>query len=81
VAWPTGYMEKRLVYLSKDELEALRKTAARSGRSVASVIRDAIRQVVPNAKTSEPVGLWDGEPKRTSVEHDGDPPECPLKDA
>jgi hypothetical protein len=63
-------MEKTLVYLPKEELEALRKTAARSGRSVASLIRDAIREVVLKPKAGGPVGLWDGEPKRTSIDHD-----------
>jgi hypothetical protein len=63
-------MEKTLVYLPKEELEALRKTAARSGRSVASLIRDAIREVVLKPKAGGPVGLWDGEPKRTSINHD-----------
>jgi len=65
-------MEKILVYLPKEELEALRKAAARSGRSVASLIRDAIRQAVPKPNADGPVGLWDGVPKRTSVDHDGD---------
>jgi hypothetical protein len=63
-------MEKTLVYLPKEELEALRKTAARSGRSVASLIRDAIREVVLKPKAGGPVGLWGGEPKRTSINHD-----------
>ena len=40
------YMEKTQVYLRKEELDALRKAAARSGRSVAEVVRDAIRKVV-----------------------------------
>src|SRR5262249_56823663 len=34
------------VYLRKEELDALRKAAARSRRSVADLIRDAIRKVV-----------------------------------
>jgi len=39
-------MAKMQVYLSKDELEALRKAAVRSGCSVADLIRDAIRKAV-----------------------------------
>jgi hypothetical protein len=63
-------MEKTQVYLRKEELEALRKIAARSGRSVAQVVRDAIRKVVLKPPGGGPVAIWDGEPKRTSIEHD-----------
>jgi len=64
------YMEKTQVYLRKEELEALRQAAARSGRSVAELIREAIRKVVLRPRSTGPVALWDGEPKRTSLEHD-----------
>jgi hypothetical protein len=63
-------MEKTQVYLPKEELEALRQAAARSGRSVADLIREAIRKVVLRPPATGPVALWDGEPKRTSIEHD-----------
>jgi Ribbon-helix-helix protein, copG family len=64
------YMEKIQVYLPKDELGALRKAAARTGRSVAEVVRDAIRKVVLKPQSPGFVDIWDGEPKRSSVEHD-----------
>jgi hypothetical protein len=64
------YMEKTQIYFRKEELEALRKAAARSGRSVAELVRDAVRQVVPKPRSAGPVALWDGKPKRTSIEHD-----------
>jgi len=64
------YMEKTQVYLRKEELDALRKAAARSGRSVAELVRDAIRKVVLKPQTAGPVAIWDGEPRRTSIEHD-----------
>ena len=64
------YMEKTQVYLRKEELDALRKAAARSGRSIAEVIREAIRKVVLKPPTAGPVAIWDGVPKRTSLEHD-----------
>ena len=64
------YMEKTQVYLRKEELDALRKAAARSGRSVAELVRDAIRKVVLTPQAAGPVAIWDGEPKRVSVEHD-----------
>jgi Ribbon-helix-helix protein, copG family len=63
-------MEGTQVYLCKEELEVLRKAAARSGRSVAELIRDAIRKVVLGPSIQGPVGIWDGEAKRTSLDHD-----------
>jgi plasmid stability protein len=63
-------MEKIQVYLPKEELGALRKAAARTGRSVAEVVRDAIREVVLKPQSSGPVAIWDGELKRSSLEHD-----------
>jgi hypothetical protein len=63
-------MEKTQVYLRKEELDALRKAAARSGRSVAELVREAIRKVVLKPEASGPVAIWDGKPKRLSVDHD-----------
>ena len=63
-------MEKTQVYLRKEELDAVREAAARSGRSIADIIRDAIRQVVLKPADAGPVAIWDGQPKRSSVEHD-----------
>jgi hypothetical protein len=63
-------MEKTQVYLRKEELQALRAASARSGRSVADLIRDAIRKVVLKPPANGPVAIWDGEPRRTSNEHD-----------
>jgi len=63
-------MEKTQVYLRKEELDALRQAAARSGRSVADLVRDAIRKVVLKPQAAGPVAIWDGEPKSSSVDHD-----------
>jgi hypothetical protein len=63
-------MVKTQVYLRKEELDALRMAAALSGRSVAEFIRDAIRKIVPKPQAAGPVAIWEGEPKRTSIEHD-----------
>ncbi len=63
-------MEKIQVYLHKEELDALRRAAARSGRSVAELVREAIRKVVLKPQAAGPVAIWDGEPKHTSIEHD-----------
>jgi Ribbon-helix-helix protein, copG family len=63
-------MEKTQVYLRKEELDGLRKAAARSGRSVAALIREALRKTVLKPPAGGPVAIWDGKPKRSSVEHD-----------
>ncbi len=63
-------MEKTQIYLRKKELDALRSAAARSGRSIADLVRDAIREAVLKPPAAGPVAIWDGEPKRVSVEHD-----------
>ena len=63
-------MEKTQVYLRKEELEALRKAAALSGRSIADLIREAIRTTVLKPRATGPVAIWDGEPKRASMDHD-----------
>ena len=62
-------MEKIEVYLQKEELDALRQAALRSGRSVAYLVRAAIRKAVLETSPTGPVAIWDGEPRRTSIEH------------
>jgi plasmid stability protein len=47
-------MKKMQVFLPEDELEGLRQAAARSGRSVAALIRDAIRQVALKCTSFQP---------------------------
>jgi len=64
------HMEKMQVYLRNEELDALRKAAARSGRSVAELVREAIRTTVLKPAAAGPVALWDGTPKRSSIDHD-----------
>jgi hypothetical protein len=64
-------MQKMQIYLRKEELKALRKAAARSGRSVAELVRHAIRKVVLKPAAAGPVAIWDGESRRTSLDHDG----------
>jgi hypothetical protein len=64
------YMEKTQIYLRKDELDALRAAAKRSGRSIAELVRDAIRKVVLRPESTGPVAIWDGELKRASIDHD-----------
>jgi hypothetical protein len=63
-------MEKMQIYLPAEELAALRKAATRSGRSVADVVREAVRRHVLKPSAHGPVALWDGEPRKTSIDHD-----------
>ena len=65
-----AHMKKMQVYLRKEELEALRKAAVRSRRSVAALVREAVRKVVLMPPAEGPVAIWDGEPKRSSIVHD-----------
>lgn len=64
------YMIKMQVYLPEEDLEALRAAAQRSRRSVADLVREAVRRVWLRPAADGPVALWDGEPSGTSVEHD-----------
>ncbi len=63
-------MDKIQISFRKEELEALREEAERSGRSVAEVVRDAVRKVVLKPAADGFVGLWDGPLRTSSVEHD-----------
>ena len=63
-------MVKTQVYLGPEELEALHRVARRSERSIADLIREAIRRVWLRPAREGPVGLWNEEPERTSVDHD-----------
>lgn len=63
-------MVKTQVYLGPEQLDALHQVAARLDRSVADLIREAIRRVWLRPTREGPVGLWNGEPRRTSVDHD-----------
>jgi hypothetical protein len=58
------------MYLRREAFDALRKAAARAARSVGALIRDAIRKVVLKPQSAGPVAIWDGQPKRSSIEHD-----------
>jgi hypothetical protein len=57
-------VEKTQIYLRTEERAAVRAAAAPSGRSIADVIRDAQPQ------REDPVAIWDGQPRRSSMEHD-----------
>ena len=64
------YMTKAQIYFPDEDLNELRLTAERTGRSVADLVREAVRRVWLRPDSQGPVGIWDGTPTRTSVEHD-----------
>jgi hypothetical protein len=63
-------MPKTQVYLRREELEALHAVAARSGQSVAALVREAVRRVWLRPDAQGPVAVWDGPVARTSIDHD-----------
>ena len=63
-------MTKTQVYLREEERAALHAAARQTGRSMADLVREAVRQVWLRPGSDGPVALWDGEPRRSSVEHD-----------
>jgi len=63
-------MTKIQVYLRQEELAALQEVAKRSGKTVAALVREAVREVWLRPISAGPVNLWDREPRRTAAEHD-----------
>ena len=57
------------VSLPDEDLNVLRQTAPRSGRSVADLVREAIRRVWLWPTASGSVALWDGIPGHASINH------------
>lgn len=64
------YMTKTQVYLPEQELAQLQHLAKRIGRSMADLIREAIRETWLRTTNEGPVALWKGPTQRTSIEHD-----------
>jgi len=63
-------MVKTQVYFQPEELRALHRAAKRTGKSVAQLVREAVRRSCVPSDAEAPVGLWDGEVRVTSVDHD-----------
>ena len=61
---------KTQVYLRREELDALHAAAERSGRSVADLVREAVRRVWLRGEASGPVAIWDGPVAQSSADHD-----------
>jgi len=63
-------MEKTQIYLRVKNLRRCARLPRGPGRNIADLVRDGIFVLKPQA--AGPVAIWDGTPKRTSIEHDGD---------
>ena len=63
-------MIKTQVYFSEDDLAALHEAGRRSNKSVAQLVREAVRKVWLRPAGHGPVALWDRDIGRSSSEHD-----------
>lgn len=63
-------MTKTQVYLPEEQLAELHRLARKKGRPVAELVRDAIQRVWLRPPARGPVGIFDGEVRGTSAEHD-----------
>lgn len=66
------HMTKTQIYLPTAELAQLHRLAKQAGRSLADLIREAIRKTWLPQRTADtgPVALWPGAAKRSSNDHD-----------
>ena len=63
-------MIKTQLYFPDSELEQLHKIARQRKKSVAALVREAVRVVLLTPEPRGPVALWDGDPRRPSTDHD-----------
>jgi hypothetical protein len=63
-------MVKTEIYLRGEELAALRALAKRSGRSIASLVREAVQERWLAPERRGPVAIWNGPVRLQSSEHD-----------
>ena len=63
-------MPKTQLYFPDSELEQLHKIARSRRKSVAALVREAVRTVLLAPEPRGPVALWDGKPRRPSTDHD-----------
>ncbi len=60
---------KSQIYFPERDLAALHKAAKKAGKSVAEMVREAVRRTWLHELPEEPVALWDGK-TRPAVDHD-----------
>ena len=64
------YMTKTQIYFTEEDLKALGALSQRLGRSVADLVREAVRHVWLRPEGHGPVSLWDGPIRASSADHD-----------
>ncbi len=67
---PMATMVKTQVYLPADELRALHRVAKEKKMKVAELVREAVRATWLKSPPKGPVGLFDGEIRGASSDHD-----------
>jgi len=63
-------MIKTQLYFPDSELKALHRLARAKKKSVASLVREAVRVVWLQPEPKGPVAIWDGQPRRPASDHD-----------
>jgi hypothetical protein len=63
-------MIKTQIYFSEEDLAALHEVGRRSNKSVAQLVREAVRKVWLRRAGRGPVALWDRDTEHSSAEHD-----------
>ena len=67
---PMATMVKTQVYLPAAELKALHRVAREKKMKVAELVREAVRATWLKTPPKGPVGLFDGEVRGSSADHD-----------
>lgn len=62
-------MKKTQIYFTEPDLEALHRAAKKAGKSVAEMVREAVRRTWLRPAPDGPVALWDGK-ARPAIDHD-----------
>jgi hypothetical protein len=60
---------KTQIYFPEHDLDALHEAARKAGKSVAEMVREAVRRTWLQAPPAGPIALWDGN-ARPAVDHD-----------
>ncbi len=66
----TPVMVKTQIYFEEAELASLHAAARRSDRSVADLVREAVRRTWLRPESQGPVALWTEESRHTALDHD-----------
>ncbi|MFY9341995.1 MAG: CopG family transcriptional regulator [Planctomycetota bacterium] len=62
-------MRKTQIYFPEPDLVALHRAAKKLGKSVAELVREAVRRTWLKPEPTGPIALWDGK-ARPAIDHD-----------